>query len=171
MTTPNRYHPNIPDSEVIGWECRDSKETRKRNTCRQIIQSLRVNHLVKVHNISKKWIGKESNFEKSRYAHLFALKLKCDISCAHCDSKLEKYASSHNSDFVYFVCHNDDCSYKKKHNTHNYISELIVDRKKYYCARHLTNSDIPCGTCKVEKNFNKILVPRLNKIAGEILGK
>ena len=116
-------------------------------------------------------IGKESNFEESPYNHLFALKLKCDMVCAHCDHILDKYASANNNDFVYLVCHNDDCSYKKKHNTHLYISKLIVDKKKYYCARHMTNSNEKCSSCSMERKMNKTLVPLMNKIAGEILGK
>lgn len=157
----HQYHPLIHDSEVIGYECREDFYKYKKSKCTAIIKNLRVNHLVKRHGYKKSSLPKESNFNDLNERH-FTLKLQCSVVCSHCDNIMNKYASD-KTEFVYYVCLNDDCSYKKQHNHWNYIHEFIGRKAKFFCLRHNHNSHTKkCNSCEFSKNFNMKIAPKIN---------
>lgn len=155
-----------PKDQIIGYHCQECFfDFRDKETIVQL--GFRVAHLHKVHNFKKKDLPKEYKLEESEeFNSKYLLVLKNTLICPHCDQIMFKYVALDNTDFERWSCQNKLCKYKKAHNSHYTISELVVPKGKFYCSNphHVYNSDTkPCNLCAMRPMLDE-MVGKINRV-------
>lgn len=162
MITPENVLENVTQ-----WWCID---------CQSHIGGTRLGHMKSKHQY---WIWirstsgnyiidrklKESDIANhdSRDRFLGMLENTTEI-CPYCDSLLFRYVGMSHLEWIGYSCHNNDCKYKKLHNSHFTRHEFIGTKKKYFHDRHLHNSDTKkCSSCRYEKE-SRFVMAKINRI-------